>query len=657
MIKSMSQLKLRKTKAILIPGLIISGLAVQQGVIADEETVFYATSPNVVDNIPVPAEQQAVLEADDAPLITFSEFPVNTHITNQYSDQGIVFAGDNPFISTDGANPTSPVLSGTPRFEGAIEGHFVNPEKPEEGAIVESFTLDAGYFDAFGSTRIRWFDKDGNVLGQRTNTQFGIETFTISGGNIASWRTEIIEDEPAGYAVDNVTFQSVISSILFREKSGDDKDGTWGFFVDEIPGFDHVGFNYQGTVYESHPGYPTGTYVSEDGSESLLIPEQDAVQAVHSRATFEHDAQLPGQENSPVIDFVEIPIDSELADKMQEKVENMIAAGATFQFINFSSIDGIEATLSPAAQKGGSNTYTCIGMVEAAAELANHNGGQGFIKNFLESFTVSYPVVDEIVIGPITIPYIRIETRELPMLSPQLLFFVLQGSATREDIKGWFQGLFDPVDFIITDPLGRRLGYTEELGELLEIPGAFFSGNGKLEQFLILNPVPGKYQIQFFGLGEHVFGGMADQDTYQTINDDLADMETIESEYIVVVFAGAPGDVDGDADLDNDDRGLILGLLNTFPNSLDHPADINRDGIINDADLIWFDELVANQPEPQEGDLNSDSKVDENDFTHLLAAFGSCEGDNRYLAKANYDDSDMCITLVDYQAWHKLLNP
>src|ERR1700728_3225707 len=47
------------------------------------------------------AKDQAVSSADS--VITFSEFPVGTQITNQYKPLGILFGGDSPFITTDGA--------------------------------------------------------------------------------------------------------------------------------------------------------------------------------------------------------------------------------------------------------------------------------------------------------------------------------------------------------------------------------------------------------------------------------------------------------------------------------------------------------------------------------------------------------------------------
>src|SRR5690348_14286516 len=81
-----------------------------------------STSPNAgQDRSPAPPAPRA------ANVITFSEYPAGTAISNQYANKGIIFGGSTPFITPDGSNPTSPVLSGTPLFQGAIEGTFVSP--------------------------------------------------------------------------------------------------------------------------------------------------------------------------------------------------------------------------------------------------------------------------------------------------------------------------------------------------------------------------------------------------------------------------------------------------------------------------------------------------------------------------------------------------
>ena len=151
----------------------------------------------------------------DAPLITFSEYPVKTHITNQYAGLGIIFDGDDPFISGDQSNPTAPVLSGSPKFKGNIEGYFINPYNGAS-AMVDWFSLDAGFFDQIQSTRLEWFDINGDKLGEVCNSIIGIETFYIEDDDIASWRIGMINTDSAGYAIDNIDFGD-LSSIEFSK--------------------------------------------------------------------------------------------------------------------------------------------------------------------------------------------------------------------------------------------------------------------------------------------------------------------------------------------------------------------------------------------------------------------------------------------------------
>ncbi len=127
------------------------------------------------------------LTKNNSPVITFSEYPLGTVITNQYENVGIIFGGSgDDFITEDAANPTSPVLSGTPQFLGDITGTFVVPGT-NTPTTVKSFMLDAGYFDYAGTTCLEWYDAYGNLLGRQINSQVGIETFTIEAEGIASF--------------------------------------------------------------------------------------------------------------------------------------------------------------------------------------------------------------------------------------------------------------------------------------------------------------------------------------------------------------------------------------------------------------------------------------------------------------------------------------
>ena len=106
------------------------------------------------------------------------------------------------FTVNDGSNPTSPVLSGTPTFNGGVALLF------SEDQFAVGF--DGGFFNAVASTAITAFDRDGNLLGSVSNEVTGIEFLGLavaSGANgIAGVFLDLIGSEPAGFAIDNVRF-------------------------------------------------------------------------------------------------------------------------------------------------------------------------------------------------------------------------------------------------------------------------------------------------------------------------------------------------------------------------------------------------------------------------------------------------------------------
>lgn len=309
--------------------------------------------------------------------------------------------------------------------------------------------------------------------------------------------------------------------LLFREHK---ESRSWGLPDDNIPGFDHTALYVNGNLYESHPGYTRGQYYDTNTEESITVDNQNGVQNVHSLASFLHDSSDPSPTQSTVSDVkcIEIPI--ELAKQMEVAIQSQIGAG-------FNDVGGADiiAQLGPDVQKGGDSDgdgnpdYTCVGLIEWAAEQAGHNNGQGFIPNEIEIFEAG--------------------GRELPTLSPELLLNHVDGSnfpqteflievgyptiiksevkeSIQRGVEGvsnliengveWARGLADPVDFIVTDPLGRQFGHTAATGTLNEIPSALYSGNGDLEEFLLLDPVPGEYRVQLVGLDSEVmfgFGG------------------------------------------------------------------------------------------------------------------------------------------------------
>jgi hypothetical protein len=182
-------------------------------------------------------------------LITFSEKPVETvnpiYLASDYSGAagaptvsfGAIFAGQTvgvaPFpagaatsgvvngtptgplalsgntrIVTDIDNPTSPVLSGTPRFNGPVSILF--------SSNVSGVGLEGGFFDAIGSTAIKAFDRNGATLGSVLNTALGIEFLglkTDDGTNqIAGLQFSLVGAESAGFAIDNLRFTTAVAA-------------------------------------------------------------------------------------------------------------------------------------------------------------------------------------------------------------------------------------------------------------------------------------------------------------------------------------------------------------------------------------------------------------------------------------------------------------
>jgi uncharacterized repeat protein (TIGR01451 family) len=351
--------------------------------------------------------------------------------------------------------------------------------------------------------------------------------------------------------------------LAFREKEDGKKDGTWGGPGDLVPGWDHVGMSFNDRVYESHPGYATGNYWDKRAEEFVEVNAANGVQQEHTLGSFEHDSTDPN--NSPVIRFQELEIPTDLGQRMVEVIEPLIGS-ARFQLIaNVSglNLEAIEATLSPAAQKGRdeNGTFTCVGLIEWAAERAGHNGGQGFIPNRLESITIGNNVIPflspELLAGSLgdrnrftrivdgvvstkesvdtaidTVTEIVETAVEIVDTAVEIADTVVEAVEWVNDFvnklgKPWLQGWFDPVDFVITDPLGRRLGHTAELGTINEIPGALYTGDGSLEQFLILDPLPGNYAVELVGLGDDATAAIGGSSTDgELVSEFLAEGET-----------------------------------------------------------------------------------------------------------------------------------
>jgi hypothetical protein len=106
------------------------------------------------------------------------------------------------FITPDGAVPTSPVLSGTPQFNGPIAILF--------STLQFGVGLQGGFFNAVGGTAITAYGADGTVLGSVTNTGLGNEFLGLvtddGTASIAGLLFSLVGPEPAGFGIDNLRF-------------------------------------------------------------------------------------------------------------------------------------------------------------------------------------------------------------------------------------------------------------------------------------------------------------------------------------------------------------------------------------------------------------------------------------------------------------------
>jgi hypothetical protein len=360
--------------------------------------------------------------------------------------------------------------------------------------------------------------------------------------------------------------------LLFREFS----DGSWGPGPDLIPGWDHVGLSIDGSilglVYESHEGYEYGLYRDPLCHTVRTIQEQSGVQAQHSRGSFRHDsttaASIAGNASVPISPTLAADMESFILTQMGRPY--LASCPEPFRLLCYSQ------QLSPDEQKGrATGRFTCCGLMERAAEEAGLNGGQGFIPNVLESISLPPPLYS------------------IPLLSPVTLYWAASNPFPFfAAVNRWIAGAFDPVDFVVTDPLGRRLGYTSAAGTLNEIPDAFYSGDGQMEQFVILAPLEGTYQVQLIGLGQDAEAAIGGSVEGQFFSGFLAIGEPHMME--IVVQPGCPGDVNGDRSVNLND---LTTLLSHF-------------GAMTGATLA-------------DGDLDGNGNVSLSDLTILLAHFGS----------------------------------
>jgi hypothetical protein len=212
-------------RALTIAALLGLSAAAQAGVVRIQESAFLPTAGLITFSEFGPGTQNPTYApatyggGAGAPTVTFDGWflgqargtaatcPPGAAVTgcvvgNPTGPLALDPASPNAFITSDGANPTSPVLSGSPTFNGSIAILFSTDQV--------GVGLTGGFFNAIGGTAITAFDRSGNVIGSVTNARTGIEFLGLvtedGSATIAGLLFSLVGAEPAGFAIDNVRF-------------------------------------------------------------------------------------------------------------------------------------------------------------------------------------------------------------------------------------------------------------------------------------------------------------------------------------------------------------------------------------------------------------------------------------------------------------------
>ncbi|CAN5555284.1 M10 family metallopeptidase C-terminal domain-containing protein [soil metagenome] len=138
--------------------------------------------------------------------ITLSEFDVGT-INPVYTFEGVL-GGKEDFVASfegeiviDPPDPTSPAIAFDRTFQGPVDIEFSSP--------ISKIEFDAGVFNEAKSTKMVLYGRNGfvveKVLNGDPNGTYQHFSFDFGENVITRVRFSPVGDEPAGYAVDNIT--------------------------------------------------------------------------------------------------------------------------------------------------------------------------------------------------------------------------------------------------------------------------------------------------------------------------------------------------------------------------------------------------------------------------------------------------------------------
>lgn len=142
-------------------------------------------------------------------IVTFSELPLGTVVSTQYKGNGFLFYGYNrfgtavrPSIVADATSSSSPVLSGSPAFQGGIRAKIVKPGTTTL-TTVGTVRLDIGHLTKANAIRVTFFDAAGGTIKSVLIPSTGLYRAAATGA-IASFAIFQVADGVGTFSLDNV---------------------------------------------------------------------------------------------------------------------------------------------------------------------------------------------------------------------------------------------------------------------------------------------------------------------------------------------------------------------------------------------------------------------------------------------------------------------
>lgn len=183
------------TMLTLLPGVAHATVTSSPGGGAAPTKAAHRSAPGV-------AQRDAAASATALDPITFDDVPLGTDVYDEYVDRGLLVTSSVQTVN-DRSNDTSPVLSGIPLLQGPIDATFVNPQTGDP-ATVASFTLDVGYINNRDSVVVDAYDGTDQLVQRVYAQDLGINTLTVTYAGMARFSVHTVDDEPAGFAIDNI---------------------------------------------------------------------------------------------------------------------------------------------------------------------------------------------------------------------------------------------------------------------------------------------------------------------------------------------------------------------------------------------------------------------------------------------------------------------